>query len=305
MTDVLSEKLRQFFAAEQPEARRIFHGRGHCYPGLEHLCLDWFGPVVLISTWQAVDNADDLKAVILAADVHDQVKTIVLQHRHITQAPAETLYGPDPGRVIVTAQGLKFEVNPGRRQHAGLFLDTAPLRQWLLENSDGKNVLNLFAYTCALSVAALAGGASAVTSVDMAKPAIAWGMRNHLLNGQDPARIHNVPHNVFKSWGKVKQFGRYDLVIIDPPTRQRGSFEAERDYKSVVRRLPKLCNPGAMVIAALNSPFLDRDYLAGLFAQAVPDARLETWMPVDEAFEEKYPERGLKIARFRMPETQP
>lgn len=301
--DILRERLQRFFAVAQPEARRIFHGRGRCHPGLEHLCLDWFAPVVLVSTWQPITDAGALLSAILDADALGQVDSVVLQHRHETRSPAETLHGPDPGRVTVTAQGLRFEVNPGRRQHAGLFLDTGPLRQWLLANSADKNVLNLFAFTCALSVAALAGGAASVTNVDMAKPVIAWGMRNHGLNDQDPARIHNVPHNLFKSWGRIRQFGRYDLVIIDPPTRQRGSFEAQRDYKTVVRRLPKLCRPGARVIAALNSPFMDRHFLVDLFAREVPGATLEDWLPVAEAFEESDPDRGLKIALFRMPES--
>jgi 23S rRNA (cytosine1962-C5)-methyltransferase len=301
MPDALAEKLRLFFATEQPEARRIFHGRGQCYPGFEHLCLDWFGPVVLISTWQPHDNPGMLKRQILEADISGQVESIVLQHRHFEQSPAETLHGPDPGRVIVRSQGLRFEVNPGRRQNAGLFLDMGPIREWLQANSQGRIVLNLFAYTCALSVAAMAGGAKSVTNLDMSRPSIEWGMRNHLLNSQDTARIHNVPHNLFTSWGKLRQLGRYDLVIIDPPAQQRGSFNSERDYKSTVRRLHKLCNPGATILAALNSPFLDRQFLLEVFSKASPEAKFEGWMPVANEFEESDPDRGLKIALYILP----
>src|SRR6056300_487811 len=152
MLTSLNEKLQTFFSEEQHEARRIFHGRGHCYPGLEHLCIDWFKPVVLISAWQAEDNAEALKQLILAADSKKQIKSIVLQHRYLKQSPADTLFGEELDKIIVKAQGLRFEVHPGRRQNAGLFLDTGPLREWLKANSDGCNVLNLFAYTCALSV---------------------------------------------------------------------------------------------------------------------------------------------------------
>lgn len=296
----LQEKLNHFFAATQPEARRIFHGRGHCYPGLEHLCVDWFKPVVLISAWQAVEDTAALKDLVLAADTSNQVEAIVFQHRYINQSPAETLHGTVPDKVRVKAQGLRFEVHPGRRQNAGLFMDTGPLREWLMANSEGANVLNLFAYTCALSVAAMAGGAASVTNVDMSKPSIEWGMHNHMLNGQGAMSIKNIPHNLFKSWGRVTQFGRYDLVIIDPPTNQRGSFNAEKNYKTVVRRMPKLCNPGATIIAALNSPFLDREFLQTLFAEELPQARFEQWLPVAAEFEESDPDKGLKIALFRL-----
>lgn len=296
----LSEKLIHFFSATQPEARRIFHGRGHCYPGFEHLCIDWFNPVVLVSAWQPVADLDEIRELILAADNNNQVETIVFQQRYINQSPAQALHGQIPERVIVKAQNLRFEVRPGKQQNAGLFLDTGPLREWLKSHSEGCNVLNLFAYTCALSVAALAGDASGVTNVDMSKPSIEWGNQNHMLNGQGPMPIKRIPHNLFKSWGRIQQFGRYDLVIIDPPTNQRGSFNSEKNYKTVVKRLPKLCNSGATIIAVLNSPFLGREFLETLFAEELPNATFDEWLPVAEEFEESNPDKGLKIARYTL-----
>ncbi|MDC1527649.1 class I SAM-dependent methyltransferase [Gammaproteobacteria bacterium] len=301
MLTSLNEKLQNFFSEEQHEARRIFHGRGHCYPGLEHLCFDWFKPVVLISAWQEVDNAEELKQLILAADSKNQIKSIVLQHRYLKQSPADTLYGEELDKIIVKAQGLRFEVHPGRRQNAGLFLDTGPLREWLKANSDGCNVLNLFAYTCALSVAALAGGGKSVTNVDMSKPSIEWGLQNHMLNGQGPMPIRSIPHNLFKSWARIKQFGPYDLVIIDPPTNQRGSFNAERNYKSVVKRMPELCNPGAIIIAALNSPFLGEDFLHDCMAENLPGSEFVEWIPPAVEFEETDADKRLKIALYKLP----
>jgi len=300
MLTSLNEKLQTFFSEEQHEARRIFHGRGHCYAGLEHLCIDWFKPVVLISAWQAVDNAEELKQLILAADTTNQIESIVLQHRYLNQSPADTLYGEELDKIIVKAQGLRFEVHPGRRQNAGLFLDTGPLREWLKANSDGCNVLNLFAYTCALSVAALAGGGNSVTNVDMSKPSIEWGLQNHMLNGQGPMPIRSIPHNLFKSWARIKQFGPYDLVIIDPPTNQRGSFNAERNYKSVVKRMPELCNPGATIVAALNSPFLGEDFLHDCMAQNLPESKFIEWIEPAVEFEETDPDKRLKIALYKL-----
>ena len=296
----LPEKLNQFFSQEQTEARRIFHGRGHCYTGYEHICIDWFPPVVLISAWQPVEDIDTITSLILESAPAGHLKAIVLQHRYIDQSPAETLYGEIPKKVIVKAQGLRFEVRPGKQQNVGLFLDTGPLREWLKLNSSDCNVLNLFAYTCALSVAAMAGGAKSVTNVDMSKPSIEWGNQNHMLNGQGPMPIKRIPHNIFKSWGRIKQFGRYDLVIIDPPSQQRGSFNAEKNYKSIVRRMKELCNPGATIIAALNSPFLSRQFLLDVFEKELPQATFEEWMPVADEFEEVDTEKGLKIARFSL-----
>ncbi len=292
------DALREFFAVQQSEARRVFHGRGHSYPGLEHLCVDWYGPVLLVSNYaeQALD--DTLFESIQQVDSARQIRSIVVQQRNVIGAPAETVWGEAVEEVIVLENGLRFEVHPGRRQNAGLFLDMRLMRQWLTTQCRGCNVLNLFAYTCSLSVAALAGGASQVVNVDVSKPSIAWGSRNHRLNGQDERQVKTVPHNLFTSWRRIQQYGRYDLVIIDPPTRQRGSFDASKDYAAVLKKLPKLLNPGGRFIAALNSPFLGADFVLEQVHRFLPEAELLERLPIAPEFPESDPEKGLKIFLF-------
>lgn len=302
-TNELQGAIAAFFAQAQPEPRRVFHGRGQLYPGFEHVCVDWFSPVVLITAYAAVDNIDNLRRWIVGADKHGQVETIIVQHRDSHGAPSEVLHGPACEKTIVQEAGLSFEIHPGVKQNAGLFLDTRLLRQWLRDNAHGRNVLNLFAYTCTLSVAALAGGATGVTNVDISKTSIAWGRRNHELNNQDQRQIVPIPHNLFTSWGRVRKYGRYDLVIIDPPTRQRGSFDAERDYGSVLRKLEKCINSGALIVAALNSPFLDWDYLHGLLAKHLPAAVMQETIAAAPEFADRDPDKGLKIAVYRWPGT--
>lgn len=298
MYQALEEAVVDFFSEARPDTRRIFHGRGHLYPGLEHLSVDWFAPVVLITTYKEIDKPQRLADLIRTHDKHDQAQTIMLQYRKRKGAPAITLYGETTNHCTVTEGNLNFEIQPGVNQNAGLFLDMAPLRTWLQENTAGKNVLNLFAYTCSLSVAALAGNAKQVVNVDMSKPSIKWGERNHTLNKQDPRSIRSIPHNLFRSWGRIKQYGRYDLIIIDPPTRQRGSFDAEKNYGAVLKKLHKLTAPGAEVIATINSPYLNEDYLPQLVSRWAPSLRLKGRMAVAPEFADKFPERGLKIYHF-------
>lgn len=296
----LVDAVKRFFAQPQPEARRIFHGRGRQFPGLEHICLDWYSPLVLISAFEPIDEMDQLMEYLLAADQEKQIQSVVLQRRYEQGAPADCFFGEELDSITVIENGLQFEVHPGRRQNAGLFMDMRLVRQWLMENSRGRNVLNLFAYTCSLSVAALAGEASSVTSVDISKTSIAWGKRNHELNAQSSRSVRAIPYNLFTSWGRVKQYGRYDLVIIDPPTRQRGSFDVEKDYGAVVKRLNSLCNPGAEIIACLNSPFLKSPWMHTLFEEYCPVAEFVERLPVAPEYPDIEPERGLKIFRFRM-----
>src|SRR3546814_21000772 len=103
------------------------------------------------------------------------------------------------------------------------------VRRWVQEQAQGKRVLNLFAYTCGFSVAAIAGGAEHVVNLDMASAALTRGRENHRLNGHDLSRVSFLGHELFKSWGKVRKLGPYDLIIIDPPSFQQGSFALTRE----------------------------------------------------------------------------
>jgi 23S rRNA (cytosine1962-C5)-methyltransferase len=300
-TDVLKTAAADFFSVEQPDSRRLFHGRGRLYPGFEHVCIDWFRPLVLITAYAEIEDQFALLQLLQESDIHKQIETIVLQNRFIRGAPVTVLCGELPEKLIASEGSLRFEVHPGLQQNTGLFLDMRFLRNWLQTHSKNCNVLNLFAYTCSLSVAALAGGASSVTNVDMSKTSIKWGEKNHVLNGQDLRSVRSIPHNLFKSWGKIKQFGRYDLVLIDPPTRQRGSFDAAKNYGAVMKKLSNLCLPGADVIATINSPFLSTDYLVELFERHNAEGAYVGEIAVAPEFADKYSERGLNICHFKMP----
>jgi len=300
MYQALIDVLSPLLASEQKDARRLFHGRGHLYEGLEHINIDWYPPLLLITAYDEIENITDLVTDIQTLDQQSQIQSVLLQERYKKGVPATQMAGNPIQACEVTEGPLRFEVHPGSQQNAGLFLDMRPLRQWLQANSHDLNVLNLFAYTCSLSVAALAGKARQVVNVDMSKTSIKWGEKNHLLNNQDLRSVKSIPHNLFRSWGRIKQFGRYDLIIIDPPSRQRGSFNVEKDYRTILKRLGKLCNKNAMIIASVNSPYLGMDFLTAQFSRFAPTATFLREMPPSPEFADKYPERGLKVGLFRM-----
>jgi 23S rRNA (cytosine1962-C5)-methyltransferase len=232
-------------------------------------------------------------------EVLDGVTGVALQQRQGRGTAAEVIWGEVPGELVVEEAGLKYLVQPLLNQNVGLFLDMAPTRRWLRNAAAGKRVLNLFAFTCAFSVAAIAGGAKRVVNNDMSKPSLDWGRRNHELNGHDLRLIRMLPHNMFKSWAKIRDAGPYDIVVIDPPTNQRGSFNAEKQYGQVLKRLVDFTAAGAEIVACLNSPFLNTDYLPGQMARWCPRATLIETMPASADFPEQFPDRGLKIYRFR------
>jgi 23S rRNA (cytosine1962-C5)-methyltransferase len=279
-------------------ARRIFHGRGHCFEGLEHIVVTWLPPYVLIGVYAPVQS-DQLQRLVDELVEHGPgIEGLAVQFRDGRRTQTETMFGEVPEEHQVSEAGLKFWVMPKRNQNIGLFLDMSHVRAHLTDYMRGARVLNLFAYTCAFSVAALDQGAEQVVNNDMSKNSLAQGTRNHEANGHDLRRVRMLPHNVFKSWWKIRQFGPYDVLIIDPPTNQRGSFNAEKNYGQVLKRIPELANPGAQVIACLNSPFLDQDFLQQQMARWSPQCQLIDALPPHVDFPDRYPERGLKVLHY-------
>ena len=279
-------------------ARRLFHGRGHCYPGLEDLVVDRFGDNLLVGCFGDNISRARLLATLLP-DEFEGVAGVAVQQRQGRGTRAEVIFGEVAEELVVEEAGLRYLVQPLLNQNVGLFLDMAPTRHWLRTAAENKRVLNLFAYTCAFSVVAMAGGAASVVNNDMSKPSLDWGRKNHTLNDHDLRQVSMLPHNLFKSWWKIREYGPYDIIIIDPPTNQRGSFNAEKQYGQVLKRLQEFAAPGAEIIACLNSPFLNTDFLPGQMARWCPKASLLETMPVSADFPEQFPDRGLKIYRFR------
>ncbi len=287
-------------ATPGPDACRIFHGRGGLYPGCEHLSLDWYAPVWLLTSFQPLGEAE-LQAVQTALARRPEPLNWVYQCRQSGLAGTETrlMAGSVPEPHEVTEQGARYRVHVLKGQNHGLFLDMACGRQWLREHAKSACVLNLFAYTCAFSVAALQGGASEVVNVDMAAGALAIGQHNHQLNALNGARF--LAHDLFKSWGKVKRMGPYDIVVADPPSYQKGSFVASKDYARVVRRLPELLSPGGQALLCLNAPEMPSRFLQDLVAAEAPDLRFVRRLDNPAVFADADPERALKVMLFQMP----
>ena len=298
---VLIDTCREKLQATPQEARRLFHGRGHYYPGLEHLVVNWYPPCLHIGVYggSSLEALQPMLEPLLAQlDRHCAVEGVVIQFRDGRATHSVIYRGQVPEDLLVLELGLSYWLQPHRNQNAGLFLDMGHVREWLATRVEGKKVLNLFAYTCAFSVSAIAHGAELVVNNDMSKNALAWGQRNHEANDHDMRRVRMIPHNLFKSWWKVKQYGPYDVVIIDPPTNQKGSFVAEKSYGQVLKRLPDLCAPNAVILACLNSPFLDDGFIEQQMEKWCPDSHLQGRLPQHPDFPDKYPERALKVLEY-------
>lgn len=278
---------------------RVFHGRGHCFPPYDFLNIDLLGSVVLITLYQDWDQRHlNSLAEFLCDRYCTGNMTVVLQRRHLKPAQTEYLRGPQIKSLVVEEAGLRYKVQFDAGLHSGLFLDMAVARQWLRDRAAGRRVLNLFAHSCAFSVAALAGGAASVVNIDLNKGALSRGRENHRLNNQPLNRVKFLAYDIFKSWGKMGRLGPYDMVIIDPPSYQPGSFVVSKDYVRVLKRLPDLLSAEAQLLVCLNDPLSDSQYLQGLVAEINPKLVFQKRLDNPQAFKEMDGEQGLKVLHY-------
>lgn len=285
------------------ELRRVFHGRGHCFPCLEYINLDFYPPFLFLTSYQNIETielqrlADQIWD---SASVHsDFVKGLVYQQRAGRNTSSQVLYGVLPDPHIVIEQGLSYQVDLLKHQNTGIFPDMRNGRSFVASQSRNKKVLNLFSYTCGFSLAAMQGGAASVVNMDMNKGVLTQGKMNHKLNGFDQ-NVRFFPHDILKSFGKIKKMGPFELIIIDPPSFQKGSFELTKDYQKILRRLPEVVSNNAILLLCANSPDLSEKDFIGLISEHAGDEfsfeyRLEN-LP---DFPEKDQDKNLKALVYR------
>ncbi|TKF19770.1 methyltransferase [Vibrio genomosp. F6] len=302
---VFFEHIEQQLHTAPDEIRRIFHGRGQHWEGLEQLTCDWLQGQMVVNIFKPVEDKffNALKSGLLALTKSEiwnkrEGKSILIQHRYSDGAPSEVIFGELNANPVVIESGLKYQLDIGRNQNFGLFLDMRFGRDWVRNNAEEKKVLNLFSYTCGFSVAAIAGGANKVVNVDMAKGSLNKGRENHRVNGHDTSKVSFLGHDIFKSWGKIKKAGPYELIVIDPPSFQKGSFALTKDYKKILRRLPELLTENGQVLACVNSPAVSPDFLINSMKEEAPLIKHSTRLNNPPEFLDINPALGLKVMVF-------
>ncbi len=278
---------------------RLLHGRGKKYPGLEHLSIDFYPPHILITTYKEItDDEKNHLVEILSSLKNLSFQSILLQKRYVKGEAVEVLFGIIPEESFAVENSEKYLLNLKNPQNIGFFLDMAIGRSLVKKMSKDKVVLNLFSYTCSLSVAAMKGGASEVVNVDMSKPALKVGSDNHKLNGIDLRSVKFMGHDIMKSFGAIARKGPYGLIIIDPPTNQGLSFRVDRDYHKIIRRLAEMTIPGSIIMACLNSPHLGSSFLIDAFKEHGTQFIFKELVYSSFSEMEEDPEQGLKILFF-------
>jgi 23S rRNA (cytosine1962-C5)-methyltransferase len=155
---------------------------------------------------------------------------------------------------------LKFRVNLSDYLDTGLFLDSRKKRAQIRLEAKGKQVLNLFAYTCSLSVAAAIGGAKQVDSVDLSNTYLEWGKVNFALNGLSLSdKFSFVRSNVIQFINQViLRKSCWDIIILDPPSfsnskKMQETLDIRRDYRELIGKSLTLLSPGGTLYFSTNA----------------------------------------------------
>jgi 23S rRNA (cytosine1962-C5)-methyltransferase len=191
------------------------------------------------------------------------------------------LRGSPPTQIDIEegTQPLRFVVDVAAGQKTGFYLDQAGNRTLLANIAGGKQVLNCFCYTGAFSIAALAGGAASVTSIDSSADALAKLAVHLRLNHVDPQRSLAIEADVFQALRKERDAGHgYDIIVLDPPKFAPTAAHAEkaaRAYKDINLLGFKLLKPGGQLLTFSCSGGVDASLFQKIVAGAALDAQVD------------------------------
>lgn len=160
-------------------------------------------------------------------------------------------------RIVLQEGDLKFYVNLQDYIDTGLFLDHRPLRRKISKNPQPSfKFLNLFSYTCSMSVAAAKAGMQTV-SVDMSEKYLNWGKDNFRLNDLDPQKHLFLTQNALMFLEQTPLHEEFDLIFLDPPTfsnskKMHHDFEVERDQIFLIQKSMQLLKPTGTLLFSNN-----------------------------------------------------
>jgi 23S rRNA (cytosine1962-C5)-methyltransferase len=160
----------------------------------------------------------------------------------------------------IVEHGVRYAVDLLLNQDAGFYLDTRLLRRWLIDHAGGKMVLNTFAYTGSLGVAARAGGATRVLNTDLNARFLEAAKASFELNGFDvDAKDFRAQDFFSLARGLKLQDQRFDIVVLDPPffsSTRGGSVELGRSITPLINKVRPLVRSGGTLVVVNNALYV-------------------------------------------------
>jgi 23S rRNA (cytosine1962-C5)-methyltransferase len=272
-----ARRLREEVLPPETTGYRAVHSEGDRCPGV---LLDVYGEAAVLELTTAGTEAWRAELEAAAREVFAPGRLLVRKTGAAHDSPTRSEVRPPKSEALLapfTENGLRFFADLGSGQKTGFFLDQRDNRSRLRPLARGRTVLNLFSYSGAFSVAALAGGAARAVDVDSSAAALGLARENRRANGFEAADADFVEADVFDDLRERVSAGEaWDVVVCDPPAfaKKRADVErAARGYKDVNRLAMSLVAPGGWLLTCSCSGLVDADLFQKIVFSASLDAR--------------------------------
>ncbi len=273
---------RRVSLASQGNAARLIHSESDGLPGV---IADRYGDVIVLQLLTAgIDSQRDLLARLLieetgAATVYERSDADVRELEGLPPRNGLVAGAALPEEIVIEENGQRIAVDIAHGHKTGFYLDQRDNRALTRSLANGTDVLNCFCYTGTMSVAALAGGAKSVLSIDSSGPSLQMAERNVSLNDLDKTRAEWLEADVFQALRKLRdQAKSFDLIILDPPKFAPTAHHAEkaaRAYKDINLLGFKLLRAGGHLMTFSCSGGISADLFQKIIAGAALDAHVD------------------------------
>lgn len=249
--------------APHTQALRLFNGYTEGFP---RVAVDLYGTTILLhdATSKTGDREAMIELVQLAREKMPWVTTALWKRRESAnqqERNGTVIFGNEADLTRkVQEHGVWYTTRLTLNRDASLYLDTEPLRAWALEHLKGKRVLNAFAYTGSLGVAAQAAGAEAVVHTDLNNAFLSVAKDSYAVNGFKVEKKNFKAGDFFDLVGRLKREEElFDCVFVDPPffsVTEKGRVDLVTDMERVLNKARPLVAHGGWLVAINNGVFV-------------------------------------------------
>lgn len=299
----------ELFDARHEAAFRLFNGFTEGWPSL---AVDLYAQTLVLHDYSETPETN-LSTIAAAQEFYQSrlpwLSAVLLKTRNAKTPEARNgvLLAGEKLSTKIREHGVWYSIALQMNRDASLYLDTRNLRSWMLQNLAGQRVLNTFAYTGSLGVAAMAAGASRVVHLDLNRRFLNVAKTSYTLNGFP---IHKADFQSGDFWPLVSRMIRagelFDCVLLDPPffaSTSKGLVDAKNNYARLINKVRPLVADGGRLLAINNALFVGGAEFQQTLEALCSDGYLaiEELIPVAEDF------TGYEATRMKssLPDPKP